>query len=185
MRQSFILTLSVMERAKQASRSIGRFQRGRSGSIAVEGAMFLSLICFGAMQLISIKSTSDMRSRMGDALHVSAQYISQGGTDLSRLETLFTQNYGSTPDSIDTSIICAAPPVTLNDGSLDTDKETVEAYAVYGTVKKPNAQKPNGDWANCSETHPYRFLDLKVSDEAPKMLNEKSELMTSRLRIRI
>lgn len=165
--------------------NIQRFRAERDGSISVEGAVFISLLSLGAAQMITIKAATDMKSRLSDSLHLSSQYIVQGGSNLERLEALFELNYGAKPASMTKSLLCAVPPTLMEDGSLDTSEETLELYKKQGVRSYANVQNSDGSWADCSATHPMRFLDIQVTDDAPKIFSKERMDVTSRLRIKI
>lgn len=164
---------------------LSRFARRQEGSISVESALFLTMVSLGAAQMISLKGASNAKSEMADALHVTSQYVVRGGTNIARIEALFEQNYGAAPESLSTSVLCAATPPMNEDGSVDTSEDVIASYRQTGMQTVQHTQKEDGSWGDCNTNFPYRFLDLLATDTAPRMFRQERQTVSARIRVPI
>lgn len=156
------------------------FQRDERGSMAVEGALALSVLSVVLVGIVGVGGAASAKNVMANALRFSAQYVANGGSDLTVAESVFENTYGPGYDSFASVIECSCAPSrseiddsagkqTANaNGQRNAAEQDENASQQGDNANTANAQDSTGAWGQCSidcGADPIiKYLRLSASD---------------------
>lgn len=180
----------VMTNIRRQSKLLARFSRGEDGSIAVEGAMAMSVLAVCLIGIVDVGHYVTRGSQMDHALRSTAQYVVNGGEDLSVASQLFTDIYGSGA-TMTTGLKCAcARPRSsyLQTTDPNTNVTSSEPLADQQTEEVASA-RANGAWNSCSlqcgDQTLVKYVSLKGEASVQSLLAASSTTISEKVYVRV
>lgn len=171
---------------KLARTRLGSFLRREDGSIAVEGAMVLSVLSIGFVGLADVGLASYKHAQMNSALRSAAQHIINEGSSTQLVEELFRLNYKDPNASFTSRLVCrCARERVIAAGTVDPQAEPPAPLTEDVSV----VQQQDGTWGQCSlacgEQALIKYVGFETSAVIKAMIKPDDTPVSASLYVRV
>ena len=135
--------------AQKAQRRLFRFIADDHGIAAVEAAVAISAFAIIALILGQIYVTHAAQERLQEGLRFAAQYVMNGGTNLTRMNRIFEKTYDRAGVALESELVCVCPVSVGVDGEIEQE-QTADAFGE--TATRVDLVQDQNSWPQCTNS---------------------------------
>ena len=169
---------------KRIRKFSARFRKEESGATAIEFAIVSPVLAGLFLASLDLGATGFTQNNLTSSLRFSAQYIANGGNDLSVAEDVFKRSYGSYQSFSSTlSCTCAYSRYSLDETKAD-ETQASAADEILGSVNGSLKDAPQCT-KSCGDAPVIRYLELRAKALSRPILGTEYTEVTNAVSVRL